>query len=92
MATKLNEDAAAVAVYLAKLEGHHIPGIREAKSLEDLRELVSFFVIEHHQHELDMAAIRLAGPAATKTSGKRLLRRSKPGSQRYETCEQAAGA
>ena len=66
MATKLNEDAAAVAVYLAKLEGHHIPGIREAKSLEDLRELVSFFVIEQHQHELDMAAIRLAGPAATK--------------------------
>jgi hypothetical protein len=66
MTTELNVDAATVAAYLAKLEGHYIPGIREAKSQEDLRELVSFFVLEHYQHELDMAALRMAGTTATK--------------------------
>jgi hypothetical protein len=49
----------ALAAYPAKLEGY-ISEIRgEANGLEDLREQVSFFVLEHYQHELDMAAIRL---------------------------------
>lgn len=58
----ITKDAATSAAYLAKLEEHYIPGIREAKSLDELKELVSFFVLEHYQHELDMAALRLAGP------------------------------
>lgn len=61
MSNKPTSDAATVARYLAKLEGHYIPGIREAKSLEELRELMAYFVLEHYQHELDMAALRLAG-------------------------------
>ena len=61
MPIKLTEDEAATAVYLAKLEEHYIKEIREAESLEKLRELVSSFVLEHYQHELDMAAIRLLG-------------------------------
>lgn len=61
MSNKLTPDAATMARYLAKLEGHYIPEMREAKSLEELRELVAFFVLEHYQHELDMACLRLAG-------------------------------
>lgn len=61
MTNKLTHDAATVARYLAKLEGHYIPGIREAKSIDELRELFSFFVLEHYKHELDTASLRLAG-------------------------------
>jgi len=64
MSIKLTEDAAATAVYLAKLEEHFIKETREAESLEELRELVSSFVLEHYQHELDMASIRLRGGRA----------------------------
>ena len=39
--------------------------IKEAKTLEELREHVAFFMLEHYQHELDMASIRLAGSGAT---------------------------
>ncbi|MDM7911742.1 MAG: hypothetical protein QUS09_01455, partial [Methanotrichaceae archaeon] len=66
MSNKPTSDAATVARYLAKLEGHYIPGIREAKSLEELRELMAYFVLEHYQHELDMAALRLAGLDASR--------------------------
>ena len=66
MSNELTKDAATVARYLAKLEGHYIPVIREAESLEELRELVSFFALEHYQHELDMAALRLAGQTASR--------------------------
>ena len=55
----LSEDAAATAIYLAKLESI-LREIQEPKA-----ELHSF-LIEHYQHELDMASIRLAGPNANK--------------------------
>ncbi len=66
MSNELTKDAAGVARYLAKLEGHYIPGIREAKTLEELRELMAYCVLEHYENELDMAALRLAGPDASR--------------------------
>jgi len=52
------EDAAATAVYLSKLSGI----IRENEETP-----MHTFLIEHYQHELDLASIRLAGPKATKS-------------------------
>jgi hypothetical protein len=50
------EDAAATAVYLVKIGSM----IREVSPMHS-------FLLEHYQHELDLAAIRLAGPKATKS-------------------------
>jgi hypothetical protein len=68
MSNELTKDAATVAAYLAKMEGErgYIERIRTAPTLEELRELVAFFVLEAYQHELDMTALRLAGPNATR--------------------------
>ena len=59
MTIKINDDATATAVYLAKIEDY-LSRIKEAKTTEDLKELLNEFLNEHYQHELDMAAIRLA--------------------------------
>lgn len=50
------EDAAATAVYLVKI----------GKMIREVSPMHSF-LLEHYQHELDLAAIRLAGPKANKT-------------------------
>jgi hypothetical protein len=51
MSIRLNNDAATVAVYLAMLEDNFITQIKEAKTLEELREHVAFFMLEHYQHD-----------------------------------------
>ncbi len=65
MSIKINDDATATAVYLSKIEDY-LSKVKEAKTIEALKELLNGFLIEHYQHELDMAAIRLA--AATPAS------------------------
>ena len=61
----LSEDATATAIYLVKLESI-LREIQEAKTPEELMSPIHSFALEHYQHELDMASIRLAGPNANK--------------------------
>ena len=73
----LSEDAAATTVYLAKI----CSILREIQ--EPKTELHSF-LIEHYQHELDMGAIRLAGPKATKTQMLQAAEAIKPAIEELE--------
>jgi len=67
MSTKLTGSAAIVAAYLAKLEGYYIPKIQSAKTLEELKETMAFYVLEGYQSELTLSAYNLAGgPKATR--------------------------
>jgi len=62
MSIKINDDATLTGIYLAKLE-NFITKVMEAKTIEEMKELLSVILKEHYQHELDMAAIRLAATA-----------------------------
>ena len=55
----LSVDAASTAVFLVKLENI-------LRDLEEQKSPLHSFLLEFYQHELDMAAIRLAGPKSTK--------------------------
>lgn len=71
MSIELDPNAVSVAAHLAKLEGTpraqgYIEQISEAATFEELKEVLAHLVAEHHQHELDMAALRLAGPNANR--------------------------